>query len=539
MSLRSIPVRLRRKRAGGTPTASSAARPAPACHAPFTSLYLDQHGSVRACCQNAHHALGNIAEERLRDIWHGTATAELRRALERHDYSLGCEFCEWQVAEGRPDAAFARWYDDFPVESADPEWPVQLELSITNTCNLQCVMCNGDWSSSIRSKREGRAPLPKVYDDAFFEDLREFVPHLRRVKFLGGEPFLASETLRVMELLIEAGSDARCHSTTNGTQWTPRVERILASLPVDVAVSVDGATRETYERIRVGASWDELQRNLDRFQERAATNGTDVSMTFCLMVDNWQEFGDFCRMADDRDVSCDVNTVTHPPHFSLFRLPEDELARVVAGLDDWERRRGSELGRSRSTWELETGRLRRHLEDLREGSPVELLTKRDLNPDPTRNGALFEPQIEHLAGSLSVVEPAALARDEAEVVRSTLGDGPAWLEVDTQQRIVAAGGGTLPGGVGHDDAVGRTLNDIPEMFRPAFGDLVDVEVVSSTDVLLVRGEHEMVIPEWNLRVFESRFADGARIRAVSAPRCSDDGSLLGSRLSMTVPADGR
>ena len=528
MSLRSIPVRLRRRRDEPAAPARSAV-----CHAPFTSMYLDQHGDVRACCQNAHHPLGNVTTASLLDIWRGAATADLRRALERADYSLGCEFCEWPVSEGRPEAAFARWYDDFPIPSADPDWPVQLELSISNTCNLQCVMCNGDWSSSIRSQREGRAPLPKVYDDGFFDELRAFVPHLRRVKFLGGEPFLAAETLRVMDLLVELGDDVRCHATTNGTQWSPRVERILDALPVDVAVSMDAATAETYERIRVGSSWELLQHNLDRFQERADANGTSVSVTYCLMVDNWHEFGDFCRIADERGLNCDVNTVTHPPHFSLYRLPADELQHVVDEMTRWARTEGGSLRASRATWDLELDRLVRHLEDLRRGVEVGVLAKRDLDPDPTRNGALYEPKITHLAESLHVSDPEGLAVRAAELVREQLGAASPWLDTDTDQVVVQASGSLLPGGVDAGTLVGEPLGALPSALAPALGELLDVRVLAEQEVELVRNGHRLVVPDWNLRLFESRFERGV-LRAVSAPRVGDDGALAGLRLHLDV-----
>ena len=90
----------------------------------------------------------------------------------------------------------------------------------------------------------------------------------------------------------------------------------------------------------------------------------------------------------------------------------------------------------------------------------------------------------------------------------------------------------------HGIAVGQTLSDIPEMFRGPFGELLGVEIVTSSDVLLDRDGHELVIPEWNVQVYQSRFSDGTVIRAVSAPRCAADGTLLGTRLSMVVAPTG-
>lgn len=328
-------------------------------------MYLDQFGDVRACCMNIHHPLGNVSRAGLLDIWHGERADVLRRAVAEEDFSLGCEWCEGPVSEGRPDLAFARWFDRFEFDEQAIGWPSQIEFSISNICNLQCVMCNGDWSSSIRSQREGREPLPVVYDEAFFTELDAFLPHLEHVKFLGGEPFLAGETLRIMDRLVALGLRPNCHITTNGTHWTPRVERILEMLPVDIALSLDAATPETYRSIRVGSDWDAVMGNLNRFTEHAERAGTEVSLTYCLMQGNWHEFGRFCRMADDLGLICTVNTVTQPAHLSLYHSGVDRLAEVVASLELEGQEIRDQLTLSGPTWDDESSRLRGRLEELR------------------------------------------------------------------------------------------------------------------------------------------------------------------------------
>ncbi len=442
-----------------------------ACAAPFTSMYLDQRGQVRACCQNDFHLLGNVTRQRLLDIWRGPRAAELRRALAAHDLDLGCDFCQWPVAKGRPDLAFARWFDEFPVTSDDPPWPQQLELAVSNTCNLQCVMCDGEWSSSIRARREHLPPLPKAYDDAFFEDLTAFLPHLRKVKFLGGEPFLAAETLRVMDLLVEAGLRTDCHVTTNGTQWSPRVERILDRLPVGVSVSVDAATAETYQSIRVGSSWATLQANLDRFQARAEANGTYLGLTFCLMVPNWHEFFAFCRAADDRGLEAAVNTVRHPHHLSLYQLDADALTEVVDALEATERARGGELGASREVWTRELDRLRDQLADRRAGAAVPGVDTWRPNPDmvrpfnhPTDDGGRRPDPEDREPGGVAVAigarpDPAETDRRR----RAAVGDRAAALRLDAGGTIVAATGLADALGVPDDDVIGRHGEELPSL----------------------------------------------------------------------------
>lgn len=503
-----IPVRLRRR---GARPAPAEAGPHVACNAPFTSMYLDQRGWVRACCMNDTHTLGNVADEPLSAIWHGERLARLRAAIEVDDLRLGCDICKWQVDQGRPDLAFSRWFNELPTRDLQPEWPRMLELSVSNACNLQCAMCNGEWSSSIRSQREGLPPLPKVYGEAFFDDLAAFLPHLERIKFLGGEPFLASETLRVMEMAVEQGLTPRCHVTTNGTQWSPRVERILEMLPVDVAVSLDAATAETYESIRIGSSWSVVQRNLDRFQEVARRRGTAVTVTYCLMATNWHEFLDFCRAADERGIGCAVNVVSVPQEMSLYFVAPDELARIVDALDAQDRESGGDLTLSASIWAAEVERLRAHLESRRQGVPVVGIDVRASDEGaegPAPGSRPRQPRPPELEA-------------EAEALRAAhLPAGTGRLRVDAQGTIVEVVDGPVLD-LGADQLLGRSVDDITEAVGAAHGLPLHSHVVVESDAA---------------QVVEVAFPKARRMVVVTAPIVGDDGSDGGRWLDVAWAA---
>ena len=139
--------------------------PGAACWAPTSSLYFFPDGNVLSCCVNTDHVLGRVGESTLREIWEGARAAELRAALEAQDYSLGCARCAPATVPGGGDFSHARQFDGFePAEppTSAPSYPRRMDFVLSNRCNLQCVMCNGDLSSSIRSRREGRPPLPRV-----------------------------------------------------------------------------------------------------------------------------------------------------------------------------------------------------------------------------------------------------------------------------------------------------------------------------------------------------------------------------------------
>ncbi len=359
-----------------------------ACYAPHSSMYLDQFGKVRACCQNGGFYLGDVTSQSLRAIWESSAAESMRSALERDDYSAGCDFCEWQTSEGNTDIVFARNFDDLKPAERRPDFPRQMEFALTNTCNLQCAMCNGNWSSAIRSRREGRPPLESVYGESFYEELAEFLPHLDDARFLGGEPFLGSEPLRVMEMLAELPRRARVTITTNGTIFTPRVERILERLRPDVVVSIDGASPATFDRIRVGARFDDVLENLDRF--RSVLGPQKVSVAHCLMPDNWHEFADLLLLAEERDLVVGVNVVRFPPERSLYHLPADELGRVVDQLRSAE---PALTGPRRAAWDGHVGALARRHAALEAGDADGGLEIAFLLPDDHPTPVPFPPPL--------------------------------------------------------------------------------------------------------------------------------------------------
>ena len=337
------------------------------CYAPTVSMYFDQFGKVRACCQNTGALMGSVTEQSIREIWESPNTLRMRAALEVGDFSEGCGFCEWQVQQGDEAIVFARIFDDHTVTEQHPRWPVQMEFSMTNSCNLQCQMCNGDWSSSIRAHREQRPPLPAVYGDSFFEELAEFLPHLEKVNFLGGEPFLGKEPLRVMAMLAKLPNPPQVAVTTNGTQWSDRIEKICEQLPMSFVLSLDGITAPTYEGIRIGAEFEQVMVNLDRFESYAARHGTKVSLAHCLMRSNWHEFAQFLRFAEDREFQVGINEVVFPVELSLFQMPPDELRHVVNTMERDEGGLAASLTTLRPVWEGQLDALRNRLSTLEAG----------------------------------------------------------------------------------------------------------------------------------------------------------------------------
>ncbi|MEZ5322515.1 MAG: hypothetical protein R2698_10660 [Microthrixaceae bacterium] len=355
-----------------------------------------------------------------------------------------------------------------------------------------------------------------------------------------------------MDLLTTHAPQCRVHVTTNGTQWTPRVERIIDRLPVDVAVSLDAATADTYEAIRIGSSWANVQTNLDRFLDAADRRGTTVTVTMCLMRNNWHEFFEFCREADRRGIGCDVNTVTQPAHLSLYRMTSAEIATVVAEMEATERRYGSTLGRSRRTWSAELDKLRSHLAALQAETPVSGLDVRRSNPEfpepyPTVDSPATEPVAEPSAIAPPTIDPATDPHGDEDapgsappddstpapptapepVLPPPTADDLAALDAATTIHldggsVVAAITGATPGAqfLGREPSslLGSSLATLQEFLRVEYGDPAEVRGGVTAD---------------GARVYVARCTDGT----VMVAETRDDNGTLTVRVAFRRAAE--
>ena len=309
-----------------------AARPTPhresVCNAPLTSMYFAATGKVAPCWILLGHLDEYWSPERsIADIWNGDTFRLLREALRRREFPGKCERCRDDIYAGVQP--LAKVYDS---EHDIGDWPNSLELELSNVCNYACQMCNGELSSKIRRDREQLPPIHIPYDDRFVDQVTELLPHLRYVRFSGGEPMLHPILHRITDRIIEQRPDLRIDISTNGSILNKKVRHLLDRANVLINVSFDSFRPEVYEEIRVHADYGKLMANLEAYQEHFHTHPGLLTINTNPMRANWQEMPDFVRWCDDRGLFLTFNTVLHPEDMSLRTLPADDLERIRDGL---------------------------------------------------------------------------------------------------------------------------------------------------------------------------------------------------------------
>ena len=128
--------------------------------------------------------------------------------------------------------------------SGDLGAPLYVAWQITNECNLACLHC-------IEESGPGKAFKDELAREQIFEVIDQMtaleVPY---VSFSGGEPMVHPHFFAMVERFC--AGDGQLKIETNGHYLTPENCARLRALGVKaVQVSLDGASRETFNRMRV------------------------------------------------------------------------------------------------------------------------------------------------------------------------------------------------------------------------------------------------------------------------------------------------
>ena len=166
------------------------------------------------------------------------------------------------------------------TESGDLGAPLYVAWQVTNECNLACLHC-------IEESGPGKAFKDELGEAQVFSVLEQMLDHeVPYISFSGGEPMLHPLFFRMVDYVCTRGGELKIE--TNGHYLTPENCARMKALGVKaVQVSLDGASRATFNRMRVRGEFDvtvDGMRNL-----RAA--GVPIEINFSPTKFNVQEIG--------------------------------------------------------------------------------------------------------------------------------------------------------------------------------------------------------------------------------------------------------
>jgi MoaA/NifB/PqqE/SkfB family radical SAM enzyme len=161
--------------------------------------------------------------------------------------------------------------------SGDLLAPLYIAWQITNECNLACLHC-------IEESGPGKAFRDELDEAQVFNILDQLMDHeVPYLSFSGGEPMVHPLFFNMVEHVCARGGQLKIE--TNGHYLTPENCRRLKALGVKaVQVSLDGASRRTFNRIRVRGEFDTTIQGLRNLHSAAVPIEINFSPT-CFNVE--------------------------------------------------------------------------------------------------------------------------------------------------------------------------------------------------------------------------------------------------------------
>lgn len=297
------------------------------CYLPFSSMTFSFGGAVYVCGYNRDILLGRYPENKIDEIWHGPEARRLRDHMAHNDLEYGCRHCKFFFDKEKFSNLRPLVFDKYYKNTA-ATYPQVFEFELSNECNLECQMCHGEVSSSIRKNRDNLPPIPTPYDDDFVSQLAQYIPHLKEAKFYGGEPFLIPIYYKIWDKIAELNPGLELFVITNGTHWNKKIESIVTELNFDVAISIDALDRQKLETIRKNVVYDKLMDNIRRFSAICNKKGKHLSLSFTVQKDNWEQLPLVIGLCNEVNAYIYVSYLERPSRFSIADLPQEELRRI-------------------------------------------------------------------------------------------------------------------------------------------------------------------------------------------------------------------
>jgi radical SAM protein with 4Fe4S-binding SPASM domain len=212
--------------------------------------------------------------------------------------------------------------------------PSNFCVEITNQCNLKCSMC---LSQRFHSESLASKMIPPFMTPAFFKSLidqiAEFSPGANIYLVFNGEALVHPLFIDFCKYIDQ--KKLKFSFTTNAMLFNENIQKALLDLEGFslIQFSLDGFSKEVYEKIRIGAKYETVIKHINSFIElsKKREKKVDIGINFVLQKENKHQMEDFIQhWVDKSDIvnffyKCDENFDLTNYNFFPKRYPCDIL----------------------------------------------------------------------------------------------------------------------------------------------------------------------------------------------------------------------
>ena len=192
--------------------------------------------------------------------------------------------------------------------------PRYVEFEMTTVCNKKCIMCEHTYWDE-----------PSVHlSFEQFKHIADQIP-LKWVNLTGeGDSFLNKDFVKIIEYLKK--KDVCVYFVDSFDFLDEKQARSLVELGVDgIYTSFDAATKETFERIKVGCSFDRSINNLKtiiQIKKELKSPIPDQCFRFVITTENYKEMPQFLELVRSLGAPKDIGDGARVEYAGLLEFPE-------------------------------------------------------------------------------------------------------------------------------------------------------------------------------------------------------------------------
>lgn len=312
------------------------------CTAPWEGFFINPDGDLRVCC--AGKSLGNLNKNTLTELLEHGVLKKVQNDILSKGHSEYCGSCmQMEKVQGR--SLRDGYGKDLSEIDTSKFKPAILDIRWRNACQLRCLYCNSNWSSTF-AQWEGKTTRASERDwqPEVLEYIRQNKPEkFKHIHMLGGEPFILKEN---EELLDMAGDNDMVGLVTNlsipNMHTLPLYDKII-SKNCSLLVSMENIGNK-FEYVRRNGIWKETEKNYVRLLEKKRGK-LGCHMTYNLLsAFSLVETFDWIRsMHPEKNDNKTLITILLDPHkFLVSDFPKeikqmaiDEFNRLLDRHGDW------------------------------------------------------------------------------------------------------------------------------------------------------------------------------------------------------------
>lgn len=237
-----------------------------------------------------------------------------------------------------------------PSRSLEVRSPEVLEIRFSNLCNMQCRICNADWSHLIgrevqqsdsqilknfykaSGQKIDQDPLNEMPDESV-QEIIELAKKARHIYLTGGEPTIHKQAIQLIDILIESGcaKNQILQISTNASAINPNLLNKLKEFRRTILIFSIDATGPVANYQRYGSDWNTIEKNVRSLCDlKNSIDSMDLYITMsisaCSVLDldttiKWYlDLWDYCQLG------LSISVVHYPFHVIMLRGKCRQLA---------------------------------------------------------------------------------------------------------------------------------------------------------------------------------------------------------------------